>query len=212
MVSIVRAVAAGRTIHREGESFSIPGIAIKRGGLALALQPVPLLKPKPLIQHAPSQPTTHLPLLHPIIAPDVLDATTYPPPVCAPTTIFVTTALPHQHPRPPSVIRIPHLTTPTDIPTTHNIITTGTLAATPARIHHPAAIEAILRDTTFRAPLRLQVSHIAIPNNRAQGRQDLRDHHTPAWLRGVRTHRTPNPIVAADRNRTSPTTVLTRAK
>ena len=214
MVSIVRTVAAGRTIHRE--SFSIPGIAIKRGGLALALalalQPLPQLKP--LFHHAPSHPTTHPPLLHSIIAADVLDAADLPP-VCAPptwTAIFVTTAVPHQHPRPPSVDRIPHLTTTTDTPTTNHIITIRAFAAALARIRHRTTIEVILRDTTFGAPLRLHVSHIAIPNIRAQGHRDLRNHHTPAWLRGVRTHRTPNPIVAADRIRTSPTTVLTRKK
>jgi hypothetical protein len=48
--------------------------------------------------------------------------------------------------------------------------------------------------------------------NTEQGHRDLRNHHTSAWLRGVRTHRTPNPIVAADRIRTSPTTALTREK
>jgi hypothetical protein len=209
MVSIARAVAAGRTtIHRE--SFSIPGIAIKRGGLALplALQPLPQLKP--LLYLTPSKPTTHPLSLHQIIAADILDATTHPPPVCAPptwTAIFVTTALPHQHPRLPS---FPRLTTTTDITTTNHIITTRAIAAALARIRHRATIEVILRDTTFGAPFPRPVSHIAIPNIRAQGRQDLRNHHTSAWLRGVRTHRTPNLVVAADRIRTSPTTALTR--
>jgi hypothetical protein len=214
MGSIARAVAAGRTtIHRE--SFSIPGIAIKRGGLALplALQPLPQLRP--LFHLTPSNPTTHPLLLHPIIAADALDATTDPPPVCAPptwTAILVTTALPHQHPRPPSVLHLTTATTTTDITTTNHITTTRAIAAAPARIRHRATIEVILRDTTFGAPLRPQVSHIAIPNIRAQGHRDLRNHHTSAWLRGVRTHRTPNPIVAADRIRTSPTTALTREK
>jgi len=211
---MARAVAAGRTIHRE--SF-FPGIAIKRGGLALplALQPLPQLKPLVHL-HATFQPTTHLPLFHPLITADVRDATTDLPLVSAPpttwTAIFVTTTLPHQHPRPPSVTRIPHLTTPTGTPTTLHIITARAIVAAPARIHHRATIEVILRDTTFGAPLRLQVPHIAIPNTRAQGRQDLRNHHTSAWLRSVCTHRTPNLIVAAGRIRTSPTTVLTRAK
>ena len=200
-------------------SIIIPGIAIKREDLALTLplQPLPL-PAKPLILHHPSHTTTHPPLLHPIIAVDVPGTTIDPPPVCAPptcTAIVVITALPHQHPRPPSVTRIPHFTTttttdiPTDIPTTTHTITT---APALARIHHLTTIEVILRDTAFAAPLRRQVSHIAIPNIRAQGRQDPRNHHPSAWLRGVRTHRTPTPIVVAGRIRTTPSTVLTRAK
>lgn len=208
---IGRAVAAGRTIHPESESFSIPGITIKRGGgLALALQPLPLPQLKPLIHHSPSQPTTQLPLLHPIIAADILAATD-PPPVCVPTATFVTTALPHQHRQTPSVT---HLTTPTTTtPTALRIITTtGTIAAALARAQHRATIEVILRDTTTGAPHRPQAFHIAIPIIRAQGHQDLRNHHKPAWLRGVRTHRTPNPIAAAGPIRMIPNTVLTRAK
>jgi hypothetical protein len=131
--------------------------------------------------------------------------------VCVPTATFVTTALPHQHPQTPSVT---HLTTPTTTtPTALRIITTtGTIAAALARAHHRATIEVIFRDTTTGAPHRPQAFHIAIPIIRAQGHQDLRNHHKPAWLRGVRTHRTPNPIAAAGPIRMIPNTVLTRAK